>query len=280
MSSESLVSIIMPAYNPGAFIWQAVDSVLAQTWPHWELIIVDDGSTDETGVYLDSLVDPRIRVIHQKNQGVSVARNTALDMASGKFITFLDADDVLPPESLRVRSEFMSANSNIDIVDGVKRIYDQLMQTEYRRHSPTYRGQFLRPLLKLDSSVFCMIPYMLKRALIGNIRFKSGMTHSEDLLFFIQLACHQKMEYGCVSEVVYHYRTGHNSAMKNMPGLERGYFTLIEEVRRLPCVTLWRMAVLRLKIAKILLLSWGAAQQWRRGMQTAMTCLIACRGDA
>lgn len=279
MPAEPLVSIVMPAYNAAAYIGEAVDSVLAQTWMNWELIVVDDGSTDGTSAYLDGLADPRIRVIHQVNQGVSVARNAALDVATGEFITFLDADDVLPPDSLHVRTDFLLLTPDIHLVSGQISLRGSSLLEEIRRHKPRVRGELAPELLRLNPEVFCQLGSYLFRAQVAKaIRFKPGMTHSEDLLFFIQLASQQKMCYGCVGEVVYHYRTGHTSAMKNMPGLEGGYFTLIEEVRRLPGVTAWQMARLRLKIAKILLLSWGAVRQWVRGMRAAVTCLFACRG--
>ncbi len=96
------VSIIMPAYNASAFLQQSVASVVSQTFSDWELIIVDDGSTDGTADLADSLAvsDSRIRVIHQSNSGVSYARNSGIAAASGDFIAFLDADDAYRPEFL------------------------------------------------------------------------------------------------------------------------------------------------------------------------------------
>ena len=104
------VSVIMPAHNRETFIRDSIDSVLAQTFTDFELIVVDDGSTDTTAAIVDSYTDPRIRLIRQPNQGVSVARNTGLEAAQGEFITFLDSDDLYYPEFLKTLYHLMQSN--------------------------------------------------------------------------------------------------------------------------------------------------------------------------
>src|SRR5665213_988407 len=90
------VSVIMPAFNMEGFIREAIQSVFAQTYPHYELIIVDDGSTDSTHEALAPFLD-RITLVRQKNAGPSAARNRGLQIATGEFAFFLDADDLLLP---------------------------------------------------------------------------------------------------------------------------------------------------------------------------------------
>ena len=94
------VSVIMPAYNRETYIRESIDSVLAQSFTDFELIVVDDGSTDATAAIVESYTDRRIRLIRQSNGGVSVARNTGLEAARGRFITFLDSDDLYYPDFL------------------------------------------------------------------------------------------------------------------------------------------------------------------------------------
>ncbi len=95
-----LVSVIMPVFNGERFIAQSIESVLAQTYPHWELIVVNDGSTDGTAGIVAQFTDPRIRCIQQDNKGLAGARNTGIDEARGKYLAFLDADDVWRPRFL------------------------------------------------------------------------------------------------------------------------------------------------------------------------------------
>lgn len=109
---NELVSIIMPSYNTAKFISETIESVLAQTYPNWELIIVDDCSTDDTdAVVCPYLVDDRIRYIkNEKNSGAAVSRNRALREAKGKWVAFLDSDDLWFPEKLEKQISFMRKN--------------------------------------------------------------------------------------------------------------------------------------------------------------------------
>lgn len=109
---NELVSIIMPSYNTDRFIAETIESVLAQTYTDWELIIVDDCSNDNTDeVVAQYLSDTRIRYIkNEKNSGAAVSRNRALREAKGKWIAFLDSDDLWLPEKLEKQIEFMKSN--------------------------------------------------------------------------------------------------------------------------------------------------------------------------
>lgn len=102
MKNQSIpkLSIVVPVYNVAEYLQDCLDSLLAQTNPDFELLLVDDGSTDASGVICDDCRqrDPRIRVIHQPNRGVSVARNRGLDRASGEWISFVDPDDYVEPD--------------------------------------------------------------------------------------------------------------------------------------------------------------------------------------
>lgn len=100
MNNAPLVSVIIPAYNAAPYIAEALRSVLAQTHGALDIIVVDDGSTDDTAAIAASLGDPRIRVVSQPNGGVSAARNKGLDLAKGEFIAFHDADDGMEPTNL------------------------------------------------------------------------------------------------------------------------------------------------------------------------------------
>jgi len=110
-------SLVMPAYNASATIGRAIESVLAQTYPGWELIVVDDGSADRTGdiAQAHATRDPRIRVLSQANAGCAAARRTGALTATGEFVTKVDADDELTPDALAVLSAAIDAEPEYDI---------------------------------------------------------------------------------------------------------------------------------------------------------------------
>ena len=120
MSNPVRISVIVPAYNYAHFLPVALDSVIAQTYPEWECIIVDDGSTDDTAAVADAYVrrDPRFRYIHQANRGLAGARNTGVRNATGDAIQFLDADDRLLPPKLQRHAAYLEAHPECDIVYG------------------------------------------------------------------------------------------------------------------------------------------------------------------
>ncbi len=109
---KELVSIIMPSYNTAGFISRSIESVIAQTYEEWELIIVDDCSVDDTDeIVRPFLKDTRIRYIkNEKNSGAALSRNRALLLAKGKWIAFLDSDDLWLPDKLEKQIEFMEVN--------------------------------------------------------------------------------------------------------------------------------------------------------------------------
>lgn len=122
--SNELVSIITPSYNTGAYIAETIKSVIAQTYTNWEMIIVDDCSTDNTDIVVAQFADPRIKYLkNAKNSGTAVSRNYALREAKGKWIAFLDSDDLWLPEKLEKQIAFMEKHkcsfsyTNYELVD-------------------------------------------------------------------------------------------------------------------------------------------------------------------
>lgn len=108
---SDLVSIIMPSYNTAQYITETIQSVIDQTYHNWELIIVDDCSTDNTDIVIGKIKDPRIRYIkNEKNSGAAVSRNRALREANGRWVAFLDSDDLWKPEKLEKQICFMMKN--------------------------------------------------------------------------------------------------------------------------------------------------------------------------
>lgn len=112
------VSIILPAYNHAHFLPQSIESALGQTDPDFEVIVVDDGSTDDTREVVSGYSDPRIRYLYQENRGLAAARNTGLRAARGEFVAFLDADDLFLPNKLELQTRYFSNHKAAGLVAG------------------------------------------------------------------------------------------------------------------------------------------------------------------
>ncbi len=148
---SALVSIIIPTFNCGAFISEALESVFAQTFTAYEVIVVDDGSTDHTREVINRY-EEKVRYIYQENRGVSAARNTGIKNARGRFIAFLDADDVWMPEKLEWQMKAMSKSESIGVVScglfcisGEKNIEREVIPKNYLRRNELVRDLYLDP---------------------------------------------------------------------------------------------------------------------------------------
>lgn len=115
-----MISVIMATYNRAALLPRAIRSLLAQTCTEWELVLVDDGSSDNTRAMVAEYQqnDSRIRYFYQENQGLTGARNKGLETARGQFLTFLDSDDEYRPRHLQLRVEYMINHPEIDLLHG------------------------------------------------------------------------------------------------------------------------------------------------------------------
>ena len=110
------ISVIIPAYNARKFIGEAIESVLNQTFPAHEIIVVDDGSTDGTEEFVKNLFKDKVRLIQQENKGMGAARNAGIQVATGNIFQFLDADDLLLPNKFEIQLDFWRRNPEFDIV--------------------------------------------------------------------------------------------------------------------------------------------------------------------
>ena len=121
VKEESLISVIVPVYNVSAYLDRSMETLVAQTYQNLEIIMVDDGATDNSGALCDEWArkDARIRVIHQKNGGLSRARNAGLDAVSGEYVMFFDSDDLLNPDICRILYEALGKDADIAVCDVV-----------------------------------------------------------------------------------------------------------------------------------------------------------------
>ena len=138
---EPLISVIVPVYNVEDYLDQCMESIVGQTYPHLEILMVDDGSTDNSGALCDQWAerDQRIRVIHQENGGLSAARNTALDAMSGELVIMVDSDDVLHPDAVSILLQAIQAH-HADVAIGSFVVFLQAIQAH---HADVAIGSFV-----------------------------------------------------------------------------------------------------------------------------------------
>lgn len=225
-----MISIIMAAYNAGKYINTAIESVINQSINEWELLIINDGSTDETESKILNYNDSRIKYFSQSNRGVSTARNIGLSNMSGNYFCFLDADDYMPTQSLELRYQKFLQNPDIEFIDGNVNIYYNELKKKSKTWEPSFQGFPFNELLKISNTCFFGLTWMIRRNKNQIYQFNEKISHGEDLLFFIELAS-SGGKYDFVDDVILHYRKGHSSAMKNLRGLENGYHLIYESIK-------------------------------------------------
>lgn len=142
-----LVSVILPAYNAEAWIKESVQSILQQTYVNFELIIINDGSTDRTASILNTFQDERIKIIHQKNHGLAASLNIAIPYCSGKYIARMDADDICLPDRLKKQVDFLESNSDYGLIGA---------NAEMIGYNGEHDGYFNHPLLSAQLK-YCLL---------------------------------------------------------------------------------------------------------------------------
>ena len=186
---KETISVIIPVYNTEKYLKKCVDSVLAQSYKNLEIILVDDGSTDNSGKICDEYanMDERVKVIHKKNGGLSSARNTGLDIASGNYIGFLDSDDYISPEMYeqmvsKVEEDYVVCNLFVRINE----FGNVFPKNDYHKEGgKTTEIEYLRELLMHIGDV-SVCTKLFSKVMIGKLRFDEKRLN-EDLLFMLSL---------------------------------------------------------------------------------------------
>ena len=222
-----MISIIVPVYNVRPYLEQCVRSIIAQTYQDWECILVDDGSTDGSRELCDKLEaeEERLKVIHQKNQGVSAARNHGIEMSTGEYICFIDSDDWVGANYLTHLLSGMTAKETDMVVTGAihesskptihapKESYRLRMEPEYTKAFIDNVGLFYGP---------CSILYKSSIIKSNRIVFPKGLSFGEDTTFVFSYLQH-------VRDVVltpfadYHYRIQTSGSLSYRFGEERTF---------------------------------------------------------
>jgi glycosyltransferase involved in cell wall biosynthesis len=220
---ESLVSIIIPAYNAERFISETINSVLNQTYTNWELIIINDGSTDKTLDIIQrfSANDNRISYITKNNSGVSDTRNKGIEAAKGEYIAFLDADDVWMQNNLEKKIEVLKKDPSVDFV------YSNMMQADQnlQNATPAPAGKdenIFENLLLWNGEVIpgpCSNIVIKRKCVEAGIRFEPALTTIADQNFTVQLS--EKFKGKLIKEALWIYRIIPGSMSKSLTVMEK-----------------------------------------------------------
>ena len=226
-----LVSIVVPYLNAAPYLADCIRSVLDQSWDHWELLLVNNGSSDGSQEIVDSFTDPRIIRMDEPRKGVSFARNLGLAHMKGAYFCFLDADDNLPIHAIRLRLELFRRYPKAQFADGaMEAFYADTGKVKWLR-SPWYRGIPFDALMKMDGSSFAGNTWMVKRVPGHEYRMPEHMDHSEDHAFYLGIS--RQGLYVSTARVVLHYRTGHTSANSDPLSGHPGYLKLYKWMAQL-----------------------------------------------
>ncbi len=232
MNMPPILSVIIPVYNVEAYLGSCIQSILNQTFSAFELILVDDGSSDASGPLCDALAatDARIRVIHKGHGGTSSARNAGIACALGEYIGFVDGDDWIEPDMYRVLySNSVTYDADLSACGFVK-IYNY---DGIRFHSPETvplcytPAEALRVMFRKDHMRYSACNKLFRRQLFDTVRYPEGQI-MEDKGTTYKLICKSNRVVWCASPK-YHYFMRHDSIMHDTPSERyRDLFTVNE----------------------------------------------------
>lgn len=214
-----LISIIVPIYKVQDYLEKCIESILVQSITDIELILIDDGSPDECGNICDFYVakDPRIKVVHKKNEGLSAARNTGLDIAKGEYVGFVDSDDwidqnmyetlinlLIANDADIAQCEFIKTSDEEEIVDNSER-YTVEVFSNIESLKNLYNEKAISTVVSWNK--------LYKRVLFENIRFPKGKIHEDEFTTHKLLHKAKKLVY--TNKIFYYYRQTPNSIMNS-----------------------------------------------------------------
>lgn len=198
------ISILLPVYNGENCVLKAVQSVLTQTYPHWELIVINDGSTDETAQTLATIQDERVQVFHRPNQGVAAARNFGFSQATSEYIAFIDADDIWLPNKLAEEVRVIRSHTHDHLPAClVFSSYFAVDESERLVNRPAiYRetGDLAEAVLEHEG-IFLPSTALVHRTVFETVGGFQQACYHEDRVFFIE-ACQQFPAYGTGKRLV------------------------------------------------------------------------------
>lgn len=271
----STVSIIVPCYNAQKFIAQTIESVLKQTYANFQLILVNDGSTDGTEQIIKQYQDDRIIYVSKDNTGVADTRNKGIEMATGEYIAFLDADDLYLPDNLLEKITFLEKNPHVPLVHG-QEIKFQSATSQIIAVTEGCGGDVLRDLLSLSRTVIhSPSSVVMTRALVQQVGgFDPQLSTSADWEYWVRIAA--KYPIGFISKPLIKYRVHNNQMHSNIGLMEKDMqyaFAKIHAMGGFGSQTYYRFCYAKLS----LILSacfWGHTRNYYKFLRYFITSIV------
>ncbi len=210
------VSIVVPIYNTSKYLTQCLDSLVNQTHQNLEIILVDDGSTDNSGKIADTYAkkDKRIKVIHQKNQGQSAARNAGLEKATGEFVGFIDSDDSISPNFYQKHLETFGSNTSVSVCGAhykilklkiTKDVYIDSLRPRKKHES---KKAYILYLLAMDGRMYWSVNKLFHTNIAKKCHFDTSLNFAEDTKFVLDYLKKSPGEITFILEPLYLYNFG------------------------------------------------------------------------
>ncbi|MDM9381601.1 glycosyltransferase [Chlorogloeopsis sp. ULAP01] len=221
------VTVVIPAYNAMAFLPETLESVLRQTFTDFEILIVNDGSTDNILEWASELKDPRVKLITQPNQRVSAARNTGITNAQGKYIAFLDADDLWEPAKLEKQIRCLDEQPTVGLVYTWTLLVDKENNPTGRIFASHLEGKVWNKLLENDPISSGSSP-LVRRSCFDTVGlFDRNLAYAPDLDMWVRIA--YRYPIAVVKEPLVRYRQLPNSFSRNRQGMIKELRQVVEK---------------------------------------------------
>ena len=217
---QPLVSVIMPAYNAEKYIGEAIQSIIAQTYENWELIIVEDCSNDNTLPVIKQFQDNRIHLYeNDKNRGIAYSTNYAIEKSKGKYFALLDDDDYAMTDRLQLQVDYLEKHSDIDILGGMAVYMDENSEFISVACTPRTSPKYIKAFLLLNGIDFANSTAMIRREFIEkyNIRYRDNYYGMQDARFYVESS--KKGNISSIPNYIVKHRLHKENTTKKMVGI-------------------------------------------------------------
>lgn len=225
--STPKVSVIIPAYNAMNYLPETVESVLRQTFTNFEVLIIDDGSSDNIVQWASELVDTRVKLIKQANQGVSAARNAGIARAQGEYVAFLDADDLWEPTKLEKQVRCLEDNPVVGLVHTWMILADEQGKSKGKLIASNAEGDVWQQLVVRNTILTSSV--MVRRCCFENVGvFDCSLRSYEDWELWIRIA--SRYSFTLIKEPLVLYRQHTSNTSNNWQVMEQGFRLVMEKI--------------------------------------------------